>query len=77
MDTAQKYNKGSKTDSVMSEKPKKTRTKRPLAERLKTISEDKLRERAKKAQDELKCIAAEAKRRMDKKVDLTDLTKLV
>lgn len=68
-----------KNDSVMDkdkdDKPKKTRQKRPLSERLKTISEDKLRERHTNAVAELKAIADEAKRRMSKKVDLSDLTK--
>lgn len=55
-------------------KEKKTRNRRPLAERLKTMNEEKLRARFAAANAELTAIAEEAKRRMLKKVDLSDLT---
>lgn len=65
-----------KNESVMTAeqpKEKKARKVRSLDERLKGASEEKLRERHKKATAELKAIAAEAKRRMTKKTDLNDL----
>lgn len=54
-------------------KEKKARKVRSLDERLNGASDEKLRERHKKATAELKAIAAEAKRRMSKKTDLNDL----
>lgn len=52
---------------------KKTRTRRPLADRLKGVGADRLRAMAAKAKGELLAIGAEAKRREQNKEDLSDL----